>query len=93
MKIASIWLIVAFILAAATLYYSLRGLLVVIRWYGVPVSPKSKRIALVLTLVISSLLALQSIGQLSGRDIIVLMPLVCVAYLYRNYGSSLTARD
>lgn len=93
MKIASFWLIVAFLLAALTLYYSLRGLLVVIRWYGVPVSPKSKHMVLVLTMIASSLLALQSIGQLSGRDIMVLLPLISVAYLYRNYGSSLTARD
>lgn len=93
MKIASFWLVAAFMLAAVTLYYFLQGLLVVVRWYGVPVSPKSKRIALVLTLVASSLLALQSIGQLSGRDILVLLPLIGMAYLHRNYGSGLKAQD
>jgi len=75
------WLtIVGFGLMIATLYLALRLLLVVASWYGLQL--RRRRVALVLALVLGGVLALQSIGQLSARDIAVLLPLGLIGYSY-----------
>lgn len=79
--LASIWLIPAFVLLAATLYYLCKAVLVVLSWYGLR-ARRPKRLATTLTGIIVALTALQSIGELSKRDILVALPLVVLLYLY-----------
>jgi hypothetical protein len=81
---ASFMLIVGYILLCITLYYLLDGLLSLGKLYGVPLRHK-KRFLRTATLVISGVVALQSIGQLSPRDIMVLVPLTTLLYLYVAY--------
>lgn len=83
-KVASFTLIIAFLLLCATLYYTLGGLLALAKLYGVPVRRK-KRILRLATIIGSALIAFQSIGQLSVRDIAVLVPLSALWYMYAGY--------
>lgn len=80
-------LIVGFILMAVTLYYLLDGLLALTKLYGIPVRHK-RRLLRTLTLLISGVVAFQSIGQLSTRDILVLSPLTVLFYAYVAYVKS-----
>jgi len=78
--------IVGFILLSLTLYcliYCLTGLA---RLYGLSVRRHS--LARSLTLIVSLLVALQSVGGLSGRDILVLIPFALLGYLYNVYAGS-----
>lgn len=83
----SFMLIVGYILLCVTLYYLLDALLGLSRFYGVPLKHK-KRFLRSAILLISGLVALQSIGQLSSRDIVVLAPLSVLLYLYIAYTRS-----
>ena len=83
-KVASWLLIVGILLFLASFYYGLLGVLAAARWYGFPAGRRPRRFAKVLAVVIGSLVALQSIGELSSRDIWVLVPLGVIAYLYSN---------
>jgi hypothetical protein len=88
LKVPSVLLIVAFLLFTITLYLAVRQGLKQIAAYGFQLGPGIRRLSLIVTGVISGLLALQSIGQLSSRDIWVLMPLALLTYLYVSYGRS-----
>jgi hypothetical protein len=79
-------LIVGFILVALSLYVLLRLILTALDFYGLPVNQHSKRIALVLGLSGSLAIALQSLGELTARDILVLSLLSAIAYVYVSYG-------
>lgn len=81
-------LMVGFGLTIANLYFLMRGVLLLTKWYGLSFGVHSARIAGVLTGVIASLIALQSIDQLTPRDIIVLLPFAVIAYMYTSYGRS-----
>ncbi|HYH36008.1 MAG TPA: hypothetical protein VD706_00740 [Candidatus Saccharimonadales bacterium] len=80
----SIMLIIGYILFCTTMYYLLDAVLSLSRLYGVRFKHKKRflRSAIVL---ISGLVALQSIGQLSSRDLMVLAPLSVLLYLYIAY--------
>ena len=80
-------LIVGYLLLCATLYYLFDGLLSLGRLYGVPVRHK-KRFLRTAILLAGGVIALQSIGQLSPRDILVLAPLSILLYLYVAYARS-----
>jgi hypothetical protein len=54
------------------------------RLYGIPVRHR-KRALRSAVLLISGLVALQSIGQLSPRDVLVLAPLSALMYMYIAY--------
>jgi hypothetical protein len=86
-SVASIGLIIGFGLLALTFYYFVGGLLSFVRLYGLTVKRK-KRAATVLTGLFSGLVALQSIGELNSRDILVLVPLMVIGYVYSSYGKS-----
>ena len=80
------WLLVAgFLLLSLNFYLVLLGLLRLAGWYGLPVGRHS-RFARTAVGVFSGLVALQSIGELSPRDILVLLPLAAIAYFYSSYG-------
>jgi uncharacterized membrane protein YccC len=85
-KVPSLLLIIGFLLCAFTLYCVVRGVLVVSSWYGLPFNRHGKRLARVLTGLAAGILALQSIGELGSRDVLVLLPLTILTYMYVTYG-------
>jgi hypothetical protein len=77
-------LIVGFLLLSATIYYLLDGILAFLRLYGL--APRNrKRVLRTGTMVVCGILALQSMGQLSLRDLLILAPLTFLAYFYLAY--------
>lgn len=85
-QVPSFMLAGGFLLLAVTLYQLILGLLQAANWYGLPGSAHRKRQARTLTGLVAGLIALQSIGELGGRDVLVLLPLAFIAYLYISYG-------
>lgn len=82
------WLIiVAFLMVSATLYYATKAILYAVGWYGLQVA-QPRRLAAIVTGLLAILIAFQSVGQLSQRDILVGLPLMVLAYLYFSYGRS-----
>ncbi len=72
---------------SVTAYYFLDGMLALTKLYGLPIRHR-KRVLRTLALVISGTLALQSMGQLSMRDILILAPLTALMYFYIAYSKS-----
>ena len=75
-----------FILLTATLYYLVGIVLLAARLYGLSFGRHHRRLALFATGAVAGMLALQSIGELSVRDALVLGPLALVLYVYLGYG-------
>jgi hypothetical protein len=86
-SVPSFILIVGFVLLISTLYYLVYSLLTFARLYGLSIRRK-RRLAGSLTALISGLVALQSIGELNSRDVLVLLPLVVIGYAYSFYGKT-----
>lgn len=86
-KVAPFMLIVGFILLVITCYILLYALLSVVRLYGLPIRHK-QRFTLYLSGVVGLIMALQSIGELTYRDILVLLPLAVIGYIYTIYITS-----
>lgn len=86
-RVASYLLIVGFILLVCTIYQIIYCLFSFARFYGIPFRHK-QRLALYVTGIVGFALALQSIGELGSRDVLVLVPLAIVAYVYSAYGKS-----
>lgn len=89
-KVSVPMLIVGFGLIVASIYRLIHGIIGLTRWYGVSFGSHARRVAAVATGVIGSVVALQSIGQLSPRDLIVLLPFALVGYFYASYGQAST---
>jgi hypothetical protein len=83
-SVPSFILIVGFLLLAATFYSLAYALLAFARLYGLSIRRK-RRLASAFTGVIAGLIALQSIGELNSRDVLLLLPLVIVGYAYSFY--------
>lgn len=83
----SFMLMVGFLLLSATIYYVLDGILSLTKLYGLPLRHK-KRVLRAATMIVCGLLALQSIGQLSLRDILILGPLTALMYFYVAYSKA-----
>jgi hypothetical protein len=83
-KVASYLVIVGFLLLTMSFYQVIYYFLSFIKLYGIPIKRKS-HLAIYLTVVLGILVALQSIGELSPKDIIVLLPLAAVGYVYSSY--------
>ncbi|HET7059896.1 MAG TPA: hypothetical protein VFH99_01070 [Candidatus Saccharimonadales bacterium] len=83
---SSIVLFIGFMLLAASFYVLLLGALRLVAWYGVSPGRYRKRFIRLMAGLFSGLVALQSIGELSPRDVLVLLPLAFLAYLYMSYG-------
>ena len=84
-------IIPAFILVVVTIYAVL-GLLVAYVGKMYTVKPKNqRRIVVVTTVTLSIIIALQSIGQLTIRDVATIVPLILVLYLYISYTKSRSA--
>lgn len=84
-KVASIWLVAGFILAIATVYWFFRGSMLIAGVYSKAVRRQARQLAQLLTLAAAVLIALQSMGQLSLRDVLVLVPLLVLGYAYIRY--------
>ena len=81
-------IIVGFVLVSLTLYALIDFLLVVAERIA-PFSLHTKRrIALASTIVLSLLLAMQSIGQLTVKDVLAVIPLLAVLAFYFSYATA-----
>lgn len=78
---------VGFVCLAVTSYYLIYGLIGLSGFYGLNITRK-RTLALYLTIVTGGLLALQSIGELGSRDVLVVLPLAVVGYLYSAYAKT-----
>ena len=85
-SVTSVTLIVGFLLLVSTTYLCLKQLIRLSRLYGLPFSRHERRFALFGTGVVTLLIGLQSMGELSRRDLLVSLPLVVISYLYFSYG-------
>jgi hypothetical protein len=83
-EVPSVIIIVGFGLLTATLYWIIRGVIDLVGLYGISVTRK-RQFALYSTAILGGLIALQSIGELSGRDVLVLLPLAALGYIYSAY--------
>lgn len=84
-NVPSYGLIAGFILLSLTVYMLIHGFISALGFlYGLNIGSvrRKRRLAGSCTGLISFVVALQSIGELSPRDIAVLLPLVILAYLY-----------
>lgn len=87
-NVASVLLMVGFILLALTMFIGITKLLALSGLYGLPLGPHKYRLALFGTAVLGGLVALQSIGELTIRDLIVVLPLALILYVYLSYTHS-----
>lgn len=85
-QVASYVLIIGFGLLAATMYCLLGALLAVAGWYGISL-PHKRRLQVTGTGLAAGLVALQSIGQLSSRDVLVVASLTLLVFLYTTYAA------
>jgi len=81
----SIMLFIGFLLLSASFYVLLLGALRLVAWYGLSPGRYRKRFIRLSAGVFSGLVALQSIGELSRRDVLVVLPLALIAYIYVSY--------
>ena len=85
-SVPSLALAIGFILFVVTLYRLLYGLLILVSWYGFSRGKRPRRrLALTVTGLVGGIVALQSIGELAARDVLVLVPLVIGMYVYNSY--------
>lgn len=87
-KVPSALLIVGFVLAALSVYVMWRLVFAAAAIYGLPVRDRGRRPALFLGFVCAAALALQSLGELTLRDIVVLVLFAVITYMYTSYGRS-----
>lgn len=87
-KVAAPWLIVGYILAVATLYWLVRAFVAFLGLYSKVLRRQKQRLVKVLTLIGAVLLAMQSVGQLTFKDMSMIVPLSLIAYFYFSYGRS-----
>ncbi len=83
-SVPSYLVIIGFLLLALNIYFVSFVVLSLLRLYGLPIKHK-KRLAKYITGAASIIIALQSVGQLSVKDVLVLLPLTILGYVYVNY--------
>jgi hypothetical protein len=84
-KGSSFMLIVGFLFLALTIYYIFSQLLKILSFYGFSNGKHSRRLTYYFTGLIAGLLALQTIGELTLKDAVILTPLSLVLYFYVSY--------
>ena len=84
-RVATVWLMVGFILAVASIYWLSRGLVALLGLYSKAIRRQHTRLVRAFTISGGALVALQSVGQLTLRDLAVLLPLVIIGYFYLSY--------
>ena len=83
-KINSIFLIAGFILFGLSLYVIISAVMTFLKRMGWQLRNR-RRIAIFSVGLICLLIALQSIGQLSTRDVLIIIPLTILLYIYTAY--------
>lgn len=82
---SSLTVIIGCVLLAATAYSLLLRLARVLTAF-VPMAERSqRRLTLFVTLLLMFLVLMQSIGQLSVRDVFIVVPLLALCYAYMSY--------
>ena len=79
-------LIVGFVLVSTTVYSLFTGICQLGSFYGLWSGVNAKRIARLLGISSGIAIALQSLGELSLRDVVVLLLLTAIAFVYISYG-------
>ncbi len=81
-KYLSVWLMpLAFLLALGTVYMSVRAIFTILKLLGY-VSGRRYRMSLIVAAFMFILVLMQAVGQLSTRDVLVLLPATALAYFY-----------
>lgn len=83
-RVPSFVIMAGFLLVVLNGWFLLYNLCKIGSIYGIHIRRKM-RVAAYGTVVLGLLIALQSVGQLSGRDIAVLLPLAAIGYGYSLY--------
>jgi hypothetical protein len=83
-KAPSIVVIIGFGSVMLTIYVALVEILSFIGLYGLNL-PHRRQLAIYISVLLGGLLALQSIGELDRRDVLVWLPLIIVGYAYSAY--------
>lgn len=83
-KINSVFLVIGFVLFGLSLYLFVQIFLTFLHKLGFKVKNRGKLAGFVAILA-SILLAMQSIGQLSDRDVLIIIPLAILLYIYVAY--------
>jgi hypothetical protein len=83
-KDPSFVVIIGFALLIMSIYILSFATLGFFRLYGLPLK-ELKRPAIYITILLSLLIALQSIGELTPKDVLVLLPIIVIAYVYTGY--------
>jgi hypothetical protein len=87
-KATAPWLIVGYILLGIT-FFSLAGLFAnSLKGYGERVQKYGRRFLRYGAAILVALIGLQSIGQLTVKDVVTLLPLAVLAYWYLGYGKT-----
>lgn len=83
---SAMWLIAGFVLLGFT-FFGLAGLLAgSLKGYGEQTHRAGKRFLRYGAAITLALVGLQSVGQLTVKDVAALIPFVIIAYLYFGYG-------
>ena len=85
-NVSPVWLMAGFVLAVATIYWFFRLGTAFLGVYFRAVRNNRRQLTRLLTVFGAIVLGMQSMGQLSLRDVLVLAPLVIVGYFYLHYG-------
>jgi hypothetical protein len=83
-KVAAWMLIAGFGLVVATAYWLIYAALAFLRLYGLVIRRK-RRLAVALSGLLAVMLALQSVGGLNPKDVLLLLPLIVIGYNYVSY--------
>lgn len=75
----------AFVLLVITSWYICRGVMAYIGKITGVRRQIQRRLSIVLVATFALMIALQSVGQLTVRDVATLLPLVVIGYLYLSY--------
>lgn len=82
-------LIVGFLLLSLSLFFGSYAVMELAAKAGFDIGRRQRKAAAAMAGVMALLVALQSIGQLSFRDMAVVVPFAILAYAYVSYGKSL----
>jgi len=84
-RASAVVLILGFVLLVINIFAFVTGVMALVKWYGVSIGKHRLKIEIIITVIISTLVALQSSGQLTSKDLIILLPLAALGYFYLSY--------
>ena len=91
-KAAAPLLIVGFVLLSLSIYMIWQGFLKIFTQSGLPFRSAATKLTGVVTSLTMVVMALQSMGELTFRDLVVIVPLSLVAYFYLSYSRQNVSR-